>query len=222
MHIAVLGTGIVGTTIATKLVSLGHTVSLGSRTATNEKGGAWLASLPATNRGSARVQTFANACAGAELVFNCTAGVASLEALAEAGAAALAGKILVDVANPLDFSQGMPPRLSICNDSSLGEQIQAAYPATKVVKSLNTMAAPLMVEPGRLPGKHVVFMAGDDAEAKRFVEATVLREWLGWPEVVDLGGIRSARGTEMYLPLWLSLWGALGTAEFNLSLVRGA
>jgi predicted dinucleotide-binding enzyme len=217
MKIAVLGTGMVGTTIATKLVELDHEVTLGSRTADNEKAIAWLASLDADN---AAVATYADAARSAELLFNCTAGVASLEALRMAGAEAMAGKILIDVSNPLDFSHGMPPTLSVCNDSSLGEQIQAAFPETKVVKSLNTIAANIMVDPRTLPGEHVVFMAGDDADAKRFVEQTILRDWFGWRAVVDLGGIAASRGTEMYLPLWLRMWGALGTANFNVAIVR--
>ena len=188
----------------------------------NEKGKAWVESLDEDQRTRARVATFARACADAELVFNCTAGVASLEALNLAGAEALAGKILVDIANPLDFSQGMPPRLSVCNDSSLAEQIQAAFPDTKVVKTLNTVNAHVMVDPGRIPGKHVMFVSGNDAEAKRFVEGTLLREWFGWSEVLDLGDISTARGTEMYLPLWVRMWGALGTADFNLAIVKGA
>ena len=132
----------------------------------------------------------------------------------------MAGKILIDVSNPLDFSQGMPPRLTICNESSLGEQIQAAFPETKVVKSLNTINAYLMVEPSKLPGEHVVFVSGDDADAKRFVEQNILRDAFGWSAIVDLGDITTARGTEMYLPLWLRMWGALGTANFNIAIVK--
>jgi predicted dinucleotide-binding enzyme len=221
MQIAVLGTGMVGTTIATKLISLEHEVTLASRTADNVKARAWLAQVEQVEHRVAHVATFADATTNAELVFNCTAGVASLEALRLAGTANLAGKILIDLSNPLDFSRGMPPTLSICNDSSLGEQIQAAFPDTRVVKTLNTVNASLMVEPSKLPGNHVMFIAGNDAEAKQRVERMILREWFGWREVVDLGGIASARGTEMYLPLWLRMWGALGTANFNIAIVKG-
>lgn len=217
MKIAVLGTGTVGTTIATKLVEIGHEVTLGSRSADNEKAKAWLAQVDSDK---ARAATYADAAASAELLFNCTAGVASLEALNMAGAAHMAGKILVDVANPLDFSHGMPPRLSICNESSLGEQIQAAFPETRVVKAFNTVAANLMVDPRSLPGDHVLFVSGDDADAKREVEQTIARDWFGWREVIDLGDITTARGTEMYLALWLRMWGALGTAAFNIAIVR--
>jgi predicted dinucleotide-binding enzyme len=218
MKIAVLGTGMVGTTIASKLIALDHEVTLASRTADNSKARAWLDKVASPH---AHTATFADAAAKAELVFNCTAGVASLEALELTGAANLAGKILVDVSNPLDFSRGMPPTLSICNDSSLGEQIQAAYPNTRVVKTLNTVSASLMVEPSKVPGDHVMFIAGDNAEAKQQIERAVLREWFGWREVIDLGGIANARGTEMYLPLWLRMWGALGTANFNIAIMRG-
>jgi predicted dinucleotide-binding enzyme len=164
----------------------------------------------------ARGGTFAEAASAAELVFNCTSGGASLEALAAAGAENLAGKVLVDVANPLDFSQGMPPTLTICNDDSLGERIQAAFPETRVVKTLNTMNNQVMTEPGRLPGSHNVFVCGEDTGAK--AEVGELLQEFGWAaeQVVDLGGIAAARGAEMYLPLWLCLMGALGTADFNI------
>lgn len=214
MRIAVLGTGGVGRTIATKLVELGHEVTMGSRFAESEGLRQW---LDETGEG-ADGGTFADAAAGAELVFNCTAGEASLDALAAAGADNLAGKVLVDVANPLDFSQGMPPTLTVCNDDSLGEQIQAAFPTAKVVKALNTVNAGVMTDPGRLPDAHNVFICGNDEEAKATVRE--LLQSFGWlPEaIVDLGEIDAARGTEMYLPLWLRLMGALGTAEFNIQI----
>jgi 8-hydroxy-5-deazaflavin:NADPH oxidoreductase len=215
MKIAVLGTGTVGQVIASKLVSLGHEVMMGSRTAGNEKATAWVAGAGQ----GAFEGTFAQAAAFGELVFNCTAGVASLEALAAAGEEPLAGKILLDLSNPLDFSQGFPPRLSVCNEDSLGEQIQRALPRTKVVKTLNTMANPIMVDPGLLPGDHDVFVSGNDAEAKAVV-SRFLQEQFGWRRVTDLGDITTARGTEAWLLLWVRLFGALGTPEFNLHLQR--
>ncbi len=216
MKIAVLGTGTVGRTIASKLVELGHEVTMGSRSADGDALLEWVGE--AGERGSGG--TFADAAAAAELVFNCTAGGASLEALAAAGAENLAGKTLIDVANPLDFSRGMPPTLSICNDDSLGERIQAAFPQARVVKALNTVNAAIMVVPDSVPGDHNLFVCGDDGGAKS--EATALLESFGWPHgsVIDLGDISAARGTEMYLPLWLRLMGSLGSAEFNIE-VRG-
>lgn len=215
MKYAVLGTGSVGQTIGTKLVELGHEVVMGSRSADNENANAWAQKVGAR----ASVATFADAVAGAEQVFNCTRGDKSLEALGAAGEANLAGKILIDVANPLDFSQGMPPTLSISGRDSLGEQIQAAFPNTKVVKTLNTMAGDVMVDPGRVPGEHDVFVSGNDADAKATV-SNLLREGFGWRSIVDLGDITTARGVESWLPLWLRLWGSLGTPYFNLKIVR--
>jgi 8-hydroxy-5-deazaflavin:NADPH oxidoreductase len=214
MRIGVLGTGMVGQAIATKLVELGHEVTMGARSAGNEKAVAWAAGAgDGASEGS-----FADAAAHGELLFNCTAGTASLEALEAAGQEELRGKVLVDVANPLDFSHGMPPTLPVCNDDSLGEQIQRAFPDTRVVKALNTVNATVMVEP---VANTNVFVCGDDDAAKEQVRG--LLGDFGWPSdrVVDLGGIVAARGPEMYLPLWLGMMGALGTPSFNIAVVRG-
>lgn len=215
MNIAVLGTGMVGTSIASKLVELGHQVKMGSRSATNEKAAAWVAEA---GEGASQ-GTFADAAAFGAMVFNCTAGMASLQALEAAGPGNLAGKILIDLANPLDFSQGMPPRLAVCNDNSLGEQIQAAFPDAKVVKTLNTVNCYVMVDPSRVPGQHDMFLCGNDADAKAEVQ-TILRDWFGWQNLHDLGDITNARATEAYLPLWVRLWGALGTADFNVHITK--
>ena len=212
MKIGVLGTGTVGRTVGTKLVELGHEVTIGSRTANNEQAAEW---VDATGERAAQ-GTFADAAAFGEIVFNCTAGSASLEALGSVSGEALAGKILVDVANPLDFSEGMPPTLSVANDDSLGEQIQRALPSTRVVKALNTVNANVMVEPGRVPEEHDLFVCGNDEGAK--AEVSELLESFGWPRerILDLGDITGARAMEMYLPLWLRLLRKLGTSEFNV------
>ena len=214
MEIGVLGTGAVGRRIATKLLDLGHEVTMGSRSAQSDALAEWLDEA----RGRASGGTFAAAASSGELIFNCTAGTASLEALSAAGAENLAGKVLVDAANPLDFSRGIPPTLSVCNEDSLGERIQAAFPEARVVKALNTINNQVMTDPGRLPGAHNVFLCGEDEEAKATV-GELLRSF-GWPResIVDLGGIAAARGTEMYLPLWLRLMGSLGTADFNIQI----
>ena len=206
----------VGETIATKLAELGHNVKMGSRQAGNEKAVAWAV---ATGEGAGE-GAFADAAAHAEeIVFNCTAGTASMQALEAAGADNLAGKVLVDVANPLDFSQGMPPSLSVCNTDSLGEQIQAAFPDAKVVKALNTVNAAVMVAPGEVPGEHILPICGDEGAKPRVIE---LLGDFGWPpdRVIDLGDISAARGMEMYLPLWMRLMGTLGTPSFNIALQR--
>src|SRR3982750_1330515 len=212
MHIGVLGTGIVGRTLAQALVDRGHEVRMGSRAAGNEQAVAWATQAgPLASEGS-----FADAAAFGEVVVNATAGAASLAALQAAGAEQLAGKALLDVANPLDTSKGMPPTLTVCNDDSLGEQLQRAFPEVLVVKTLNTVTASVMVAPDLVPGAHTVFVCGDDDGAK--AQAVVLLEELGWPpdRILDLGDITAARGTEMYLALWLRLWGATGTAVLNV------
>ena len=217
MRFGVLGTGVVGQTIGRKLVELGHEVVMGSRTAGNEKAVEWAA---ATGDLAAE-GTFADAAQAGDVIVNATPGMVSIEALQAAGTENLAGKVLIDVSNPLDFSQGMPPSLGVCNTDSMGEQIQRAFPDALVVKTLNTMNADVMVKPGRLPGRHTVFVCGNSAEAK--LEVRDLLRSFGWPDgdILDLGDIAGARGTEMYLPLWLRLLGAAGTAHLNVKLVVG-
>ena len=214
MKIAILGTGVVGNTIGSKLIDLGHEIKMGSRTANNPKALEWV-----TKHGTkASAGTFADAAAFGELVFNCTSGICSLEALKLAGEKNLSGKILIDVSNPLDFSKGMPPSLTVCNTDSLGEQIQRAFANTKVVKTLNTINCKLMVDPSLVPGEHDVFISGNDAQAKEQVKE-VLR-WFGWKKSIDLGDITTARGTEQLLPIWIRLMGTLGTANFNFKIVK--
>jgi predicted dinucleotide-binding enzyme len=215
MKIGILGTGMVGNTIASKLVALGHEVMMGSRTANNEKARAWVAQVGAR----AHAGTFADAAGFGEMIWVCTSGAGTIEAVHAAGAANLDGKIVVDVTNPLDFSRGMPPRLSVVNDDSLGEQVQRAVPGARVVKSLNTVNCNVMVDAGRIAGDHDIFVAGNDADAKARV-TEILRRDFGWRHVIDLGDITGARATEMVLPLWLRLYGAFGSAEFNLHVVR--
>jgi predicted dinucleotide-binding enzyme len=212
MKIGVLGTGSVGRTIGAKLVELGHEVTMGSRSADGVDLLEWVRQMGDRAAGGA----FAEAAADAELVFNCTAGVASLEALEAAGAENLARKVLIDVSNPLDFSHGMPPTLTVCNEDSLGERIQAAFPDARVVKALNTVNHLVMVDPARLPDGHNIFVCGNDERAK--AEAEALLESFGWPaeSIIDLGDISGARGMEMYLPLWVRLMGTLETADFNI------
>ena len=217
MKIAVLGTGTVGDTIGSKLIELGHSVMMGSRTADNEKAAAFISKH--TN-GKASAGTFADAAGYGEIVFNCTKGTEAIKILNDAGAKNLEGKIIVDVANPLDFSGGMPPSLSVCNTNSLAEEIQKAFPGSKVVKTLNTMWCGLMVNPAMLNGgDHSVFISGTDAEAKKQV-AEILKSF-GWKEknIIDLGDISTARGTEMLLPLWLSIFGSTNNAAFNIKVV---
>ncbi|MFD9124608.1 NADPH-dependent F420 reductase [Kitasatospora sp. NPDC059571] len=222
MRYAILGTGMVGRTIAAKLAALGHEVVIGTRdpqttlarTEADAMGTPPFARWQQDHPGIA-LATFADAAARADIVVNATSGAGALPALEAAGADNLNGKVLLDIANPLDFSRGMPPVLDPVNTDSLGEEIQRVFPDLRVVKTLNTMNCLLMVDPARVPGEHNVFVSGNDTDAKK--AATELLVSFGWPEkdIIDLGDITTARGTEMLLPIWLRLWGALGHADFN-------
>jgi len=225
MKAAVLGTGMVGRIIAARLAELGHAVTLGTRDpeVTLARSGADAMGTPpfaawADQHPAIKVAGFADAAVGAELIVNATNGGASLEVLAQAGPENLDGKIILDIANPLDFSNGMPPTLFVKDTDSLGEQIQRAFPGARVVKSLNTMNADLMARPGQLADPGTVFVSGNDAEAKAIVSG--LLQDFGHQDVIDLGDITTARGTEMLLPVWLRLWGALGKPTFNFKIVR--
>lgn len=222
MKIAILGTGMVGRSLAAGFAGVGHDVVIGTRnpavTLTRDVGSAtfadWLATAPGV-----QLRTSTEAAAHGEVLVNATNGESSLAALTTAGEANLAGKVLLDAANPLDFANGFPPTLSVCNTDSLAEQIQRRFPTAKVVKSLNTVNADVMVNPAALgDGGTAMFVAGDDAEAKSVV-VDLLRD-VGWRHILDLGGIDAARGMEMYLPLWLRLMQATGTVGFNIAVVR--
>jgi 8-hydroxy-5-deazaflavin:NADPH oxidoreductase len=217
MRIAVLGTGIVGRTLGDKLVEVGHEVRMGSRQAGNENAVEW-AQAAGEN---ASEGTFADAAEFGELVVNATGGRVSLDALEMAGAENLAGKVLVDVSNALQFGDG-PPVVGVAPDDSLGERIQAAFPDARVVKALNTMNASLMVSPDSLDESTNVFVCGNDDGAKG--QVIELLETFGWlsGDIVDLGDISAARGAELYVALWVRLMGALGTPSFNVRIVREA
>ena len=227
MQIGIFGTGVVGQTLAAALAARGQAVMIGTRdpraTLARDTGNVfdktpfrdWQAAHPAV-----RLGTFAEAARFGEVLINATSGEGALPALQAAGAEALGEKIMLDIANPLDFSRGMPPSLSVCNTDSLGEQIQRAFPRLRVVKTLNTTNALVMVNPAAVAGgDHSMFVAGNDAGAKAKVKSW-LGEWFGWRDVIDVGDITSSRGTEMLLPIWVRLWGALGTPMFNFRIAR--
>jgi len=202
MRIAVLGAGVVGQRLAAKLREVGHQVIVGTRT---PRDGA---------------VSYADAASAGELLVLATNGGGALDALDAAGAENVAGKVLIDVSNALDFSHGRPPRVGVGNDDSIGERIQRAHPQARVVKALNTVNNDVMVDPSRVPGNHVLFISGDDAAAKAQVVA-ILGSF-GWPaeRVIDHGEIGAARAQELYVALWVQLMGVLGSPDFNISLER--
>lgn len=228
MKIAVLGTGAVGQIIAEKLFSLGHNVAIGTRNITDALAREQkdMAGRPPfkewhSQNSKIKLATYEEAAAFAELIVNATNGTGSLAALTQAGKSNLGTKILLDIANPLDFSKGFPPSLFVSNTDSLGEQIQKAFPALRVVKSLNTMTAYIMVNPALLTEDHNVFLSGNDSEAKEVIKN--LLQSFGWKErnIIDVGDISTARGTEQLLPIWIRLYGALKNPMFNFKIVMG-
>jgi 8-hydroxy-5-deazaflavin:NADPH oxidoreductase len=227
MKIGIIGGGSVGQTLATKLIANGHDVRLGIRNP--------IPSELAKDRTFAKplvewvketggkVVTFADAASHGEIIINATSGGGSIEALTQAGAAHLKGKVLIDIANPLDFSRGMPPGLlsQYSQFTSLGEEIQKAFPDTHVVKAFNTISAFAMVDASFVPGDHDLFVAGNNADAKQTV-MNLARKEFGWKSFVDLGDIVGARATEHLLPLWVRLWMIGGSPKVNIKLVREA
>ena len=229
MKIAIIGTGAVGRILAEKLKSEGHSICFGTRNVENtlsQTEAVGYATIPFKDwyarNAEMGLKTFSEAAKEGEIVMNCTGGLVSVMALESAGEENLNGKVIIDVANPLDFSHGMPPRLDPVNSDSLGEQIQRRFPDARVVKALNTLNANVMVDPGMLEGRSNLFICGDDQESKE-VCISLLND-LGWEreDIIDLGGIIASRGTEMLLPFWIQLMGTLGTGEFNFYLQRKA
>jgi predicted dinucleotide-binding enzyme len=216
MKIGIIGTGMVGASIGSKLIELGHEVKMGSRTANNEKAVKW----HSVGGANASQGTFADAAAFGEIIFNCTKGDGALDALNAAGEKNLNGKILVDVSNPLDFSKGMPPSLypALSNTNSLGEEIQKIFPGAKVVKALNTMNCLLMVNPAMVSGSHDLFMCGNDEAAK--AKVTEIVKSFGWTSIIDLGDITAARATEGILPIWVRLMMKYQSPNFNFKIVK--
>jgi hypothetical protein len=226
MIISILGTGIVGRTIAAKMSALGHRVKLGTRSVKDtidrpSKGMDGLTFKEWSKQNpSLTLLNYEDLPAETNLFVNATNGGASLDALKKVGKGKLKGKTIIDIGNPLDFSKGMPPSLFICNTDSLGEAIQREFPESNVVKSLNTMNCLIMMNPSLVPGDHSVFISGDNPTAKKEVEE--LLQAIGWKKsnIIDLGDLSTARGTEMLLPVWIRLWGAFGNANFNFHIAR--
>ena len=212
MKMGILGSGMVGQAISARLTELGHDAMIGTRDPNK------LIDWHASNQ-NVKIGSFSETAAHAEVVFNATSGVGSLDALKMAGEANLNQKILVDISNPLDFSKGFPPSLTVSNTDSLAEQIQRAFPSAKVVKTLNTVTARIMVHPREVAdGDHQVFISGNDADAK--AQVSELLKSFGWIHIMDLGDLTTARGTEMYLPLWVRMYGAMNNGMFNIKIMK--
>jgi predicted dinucleotide-binding enzyme len=220
MNIGVLGTGMVGEAIATALTEKEHNVRMGSRSASNEKATAWVNK----SNNHATQGDFNDAAAFGEIVFLCLNGAHALDAVRSIDADSINGKIVIDVTNPLDFSKGMPPRLieGLSNSTSLGEEIQNTLPGARVVKVLNTITANLMVNPKLVNnGDHTLFICGNDADAKNKVKHFLVDTFEWKPEnLLDLGGIIAARGTEAYVPFWVMMMQANGSPMFNVKVVK--
>ena len=227
MKISILGTGSVGQSISAKMIALGHKVFMASRDAqqareriqTNPMTGSsfaeWLTKNTAVN-----LVNYNDLPPDTDIYINCTQGEGSVAALKAIGKDKIKNKIILDISNPLDFSKGMPPTLFISNTDSLAETIQREFPDSKIVKGLNTMNCNIMMNPSIVPGDHNVFLSGNDQQAKNEISSLLIS--VGWKadNIIDLGDISTARGTEMILPIWLRLWGALGTAEFNFHIAK--
>ncbi len=212
MRIGVLGSGMVAQGLSARLAELGHNVVIGTRDADKLRG--WQSSNQRVLIGS-----FAETAAHGEMVFNATNGAGSLNALALAGEQNLADKILVDVSNPLDFSIGFPPLLTVFGKDSLAEQIQRAFPDTRVVKTLNTVTARVMTHPLEVAnGDHHVFVSSNDMDAKAPV--TELLRSFGWIHIFDLGDLSTARGAEAYVLLWVRLYGSMNTGMINVKIMK--
>lgn len=226
MKIGILGTGIVGRNHAEKLSSLGHDVMIGTRdpkqtlakTENDEMGNIPFSSWQKDNA-KITLGTFSQAAQHGDIIFNVLKGEVTLDVLKNIPKEFLDKKLLIDVTNPLDFSHGMPPSLLIANTDSLAEQIQKFLPYAKVVKAFNTVNANLQTHPEEIAGgNHTIFLCGNDSEAKK--QVIKIMQSYGWSDILDLGDIKSARGMEMLLPIWLEIWGALGTAKFNFKIVK--
>lgn len=220
MNIGVLGTGTVGEAIATALTQKGYNVRMGSRNMNNEKAETWLKK----SNDHASIGNFEDAAVFGELVFVCLNGAYALDVLQNIEPESLAGKIIVDITNPLDFTKGMPPQIleGLGNSNSLGEEIQKVLPHSFVVKTLNTVNYKLMVDARVVnKGDHHLFICGNDMDAKNKVKHLLVDIFHWQPDrLVDLGSIKSSRAIEAIVPFWVLVYQSLGTPLFNFKIVQ--
>lgn len=214
-RVGVLGTGEVGRRLAAGFKDRGYQVMIGSRDSGKSELRDWLS---ADGRGI-EVGTFAEAGAYGEVIVLAVLGAAAEEVIAEAGAQKFTGKVVIDAMNPLDFSGGFPPKLSISGDDSLGERVQRALPDAKVVKAFNTIGNPYFVDPSFSEGKPTMLIAGDDEGAKGTV-SDVLKDF-GWSDIIDIGGIEGSRELEAICIVWVKIGGARGAWDHGFKLLVG-
>lgn len=216
MKIGILGTGPVGQTLGTKLLALGHEVRLGSRMAGNGRALSWVQkAAPGASEG-----TFADAAEFGELLILAVAGEGAVAAVQQPDAACLAGKVLLDVTNPLEMPPGQPPRLFVGGQDSLAEQVQRAAPQAFVVKALNSVGAAQMVDPAGTGTTPDVFLAGNDPAARQRVRE--LLQALGWQRITTFNSLEAARFLEPLALLWISYGEVNGSSNHVLQLVRPA
>jgi 8-hydroxy-5-deazaflavin:NADPH oxidoreductase len=214
-RVGVLGSGEVGRRLAAGFAGRGHSVMVGSRDPNKPELHEWLAGEGA----GAEAGTFAEVAAFGELLVLAVLGASAENAIADAGAANFAGKVVIDAMNPLDFSGGFPPKLSISGDDSLGERVQRALPDAKVVKAFNIIGSPYFVDPSFREGKPTMLIAGNDELAKLAV-GDVLADF-GWPDPVDIGGIEGARELEAICIAWVKIGGMRGAWDHGFKLLVG-
>jgi predicted dinucleotide-binding enzyme len=214
-RVGVLGTGEVGRRLAAGFRGRGHEVTIGSRDPDKPELREWLSGEGA----GIQAGTFADAAATGELVVLAVLGDAAEQAIAEASPENFAGKVVIDAMNPLDFSGGFPPKLSISGEDSLGERVQRTLPEAKVVKAFNIIGNAYFVDPSFSEGGPTMLIAGDDAEAKRTV--TDLLTDFGWSEVVDIGGIEGSRELEAICIAWVKIGGVRGAWDHGFKLLSG-
>ena len=215
MRVGVLGSGEVGRCLAAGFSGRGHEVMIGSRDPAKAELREWLAG----DGSGIEVGTFAETAAHGELLVLAVLGNAAEEAIADAGPDNFKGKIVIDAMNPLDFSGGFPPKLSIAGEDSLGERVQRALPEARVVKAFNTIGNPYFVDPSFSEGQPTMLIAGDDQSAKDTVR-DVLTDF-GWSDTVDIGGIEGSRELEAICVVWVKIGGARGAWDHGFKLLAG-
>jgi NADPH-dependent F420 reductase len=214
-RVGVLGTGAVGRRLATGFKGRGYEVMIGSRDPGKSDLREWLSDEGA----GVQAATFKEAAEHGELLVLAVLGDAAQDVIAHAGAENFGGKVVIDAMNPLDFSGGFPPKLSISGEDSLGERVQRALPDAKVVKAFNTIGNQYFVDPEFSEGSPTMLIAGDDEGAKRLV-SDLLADF-GWSDTFDIGGIEGSRELEAICIAWVKIGGARGSWDHGFTLLVG-